>query len=236
MSFVQKNQVDSGSTTSATLAYSGAVTAGNLLLAIIRYSSTANNLTSVSDNVNVGNWTVLTTQVESTGGETLYIAYKANTLGGTPTVTAAFSAAATVRWIIAEYGNIVSSNVVDSSLSQDNTTVTTSPSTPQITTATQNVTLVTALCSTNNTTGLTVTDNLFTSRAQVVGFSSNIVVTLSDSDVTATGSYSETYTLNVADATATAIVAFKSPGGGGGSTSQQAAGQSIIRLQAPPWR
>lgn len=79
-----RTTANSGSPTIA-LAYSVAVTAGNLLVAFLS-GSNAESITSVSDSVNSGNWTLAVNQNQASQNAWIY--YKTNTGAGTPNVTA----------------------------------------------------------------------------------------------------------------------------------------------------
>jgi len=93
---------------SQSLAFSGAVVPGSLLIAVVRngnYAPPDTNI-SVSDSVN-GAWTTVMNQPVG-ANDILAIAYKANTAAGTPTVSWSATTPGFSRFIIEEYGPMAS--------------------------------------------------------------------------------------------------------------------------------
>jgi hypothetical protein len=214
MSFVQGKTADAGSVSSTTLKFTNPVAAGNCLVTIVRYGSSTDNFTSIADDTNAGNWAApVVNQNDSLGGDRLYVAVRPNTLSGTPTVTVTFSASSTVRWMIAEYSLIVSASAVDVSPSTDQGAAALM-ATQAATTTIANDILLGVIQTGNSGANLTVTDDAaFTNRLSVItSGGNNNVLDLSDRAVTTATTYSATWTLSLADFTATAIVALKTTG------------------------
>lgn len=206
--FVQGKCLDAGSVSSSTLTFNSAVTAGNLLYAVVRYGSATDNYTSVADNVNAGNWTKQLTQVETTDGHTLYMVIKPNTGSGTPTVTVTFSVAATVRYCIAEYSGLATSTPVDAQGSVDKTVGCTSCAGPSVTTTNANDTLITGLATSNITNETASSSAGWTDEIKCCG--ANVNIAISDQTVSVTGAYQDTYSIGpVGDTIAIGTIALK---------------------------
>lgn len=206
--FIQGNSADAGTVSSTTLAYNGAVTAGSTLVVVARYGGAADNLTSISDSVN-GAWSQFPVrQVDSNIG-VLYMAFFVNTTTGTPTVTINFSAAASLRWSVLEYGPCATTNVLDVSNAVNIDVGTGSPATAQITTTNANDILVSGLA-TNVGSGTVSEGAGFTQRFSVA--TSKLVV--SDQTVAATGTYNDAYTDTLVTETyISGIISLKVAGG-----------------------
>lgn len=109
---------DAGSTTSTTLAYGGAVAAGDLLLAGV-YVGAQSRTVTVTDSVNGSvNWNQDVTQQQTSDGHQIYIFSFPNSAAGTPTVSFSFSStAATLRVVIASCSGLATSSPLDQTAS-----------------------------------------------------------------------------------------------------------------------
>lgn len=104
-------------------AYSGAVTSGNILIAIVRGSGHSGSV-SVSDSVN-GAWSQagLTLGSSDQSAESFVgIYYKANTASGTPTVTATITTLTDPNIEIMEFSGIVATSPLDGYQGQNSQT------------------------------------------------------------------------------------------------------------------
>lgn len=127
-----------------------AVTAGSTLVAIILYNSLTDSYTSVSDNVNAGNYTKQITQSAGSPtavSNTLYVAEKINSGSGNVTITFNFSVAKVVFWIVAEIGPCATSTPLDVTAVKAQTTSGTNPTGPSITTGFANEVILNILLS-----------------------------------------------------------------------------------------
>ncbi len=102
--------------TSSTVSYNSNVTAGNLLIAAVRFGNKTATGT-VTDN-NGNNWTLIDRQADNGGGngDTLELWYATNakiTPNVRPTLTINSSVSATIRAVIEEYSNVATTNPLD---------------------------------------------------------------------------------------------------------------------------
>lgn len=111
---VQAVAADNGPTNTATTALTlAATTAGNTLIACVWvFSSTLT--TTVTDNVNAGNWSQAFRVGLGVGGEQLGVYYKDNSLGGVTTVTTHTPANPSIAFVF-EYSGLLSSGSFDQS-------------------------------------------------------------------------------------------------------------------------
>jgi hypothetical protein len=213
MSFVaaSANSADAGSVSSTTLAYLAAVTANHTLWTGVRYGGTTDNYSSVSDNVNAGNWTKHDVQNETTGGGCwAYYAQKPQTGAGTPTVTIIFTSAATVRWAIAEdTANLASPVDVSATADQGTSAGTVAGASVATANATDSMIAIFAL---QNGTGISGDSAGWTNRFAVPSAGAAKLY-ISTMDVTSTNTYSDTLTATATEAASSIIVALKQPGG-----------------------
>lgn len=89
-------------TTSTTLAFTGPVAVGDLILAKVRFGDVGETIT-VSDNVNPGNYTQDAVATLATDSDTVLVFSKIATVAGTPTLALALSAAASIQWAIEDW-------------------------------------------------------------------------------------------------------------------------------------
>lgn len=97
------------SVTTTTVAFPAAVSAGDLLVAVVR-TGTAAAVSSISDSVN-GAWTVLAAVANGAGED--FVAYFVNSGAGTPTVTVNFGAASSPQISIAAFSNVLTASPLD---------------------------------------------------------------------------------------------------------------------------
>lgn len=200
------------STGSLTLA---GVTAGSVLGAAILYNSTTDNYTSVSDNVNAGNYTK---QIAQTAGNptptanTLYVAWMKNAGAGSTTITFSFSVAQIVWWGVFEVGPCDTSAPLDGSNKQSETVVGLNDKGAALTTTNAIDVVVAILLS--NAGNFVAPEAGFTNRLNIGNPSGNLIV--DTKAVIATGTYGGTaYNTGAGnDDDASAILAFKNPQAG----------------------
>src|SRR6516162_4596010 len=93
VAFVQSRSASPGSSTSTSLAYNSAVTAGDTLVVFVRAGAAISGV-SVSDSVN-GAWTSAINT--DTVGDSHIVGYFQNTASGTPTVTVSWTTSGSIR-------------------------------------------------------------------------------------------------------------------------------------------
>lgn len=201
----QSRGADSGTGANPTLAYSGAVTAGNFLVGCCRIGGNDAATPTLSDSVN-GAWNTILRRGFATD-HTLGLFWFPNTGAGTPTVTLNEAGGGTKRWVIAEYdaaGNVI---VLDQSASDTN--ISTTPSSgDMITTAASEMLLgvMTAVLSPTITAG-----SSFTIRQTVAS-----KISLEDRAVGSTGTYVADFGISGVEGWVAAGATFKVSAGGGG--------------------
>jgi hypothetical protein len=212
--FSQGTKSSPGSGTSASLAYTGAVTAGDTLVCALRIGSAAVTGVTVSDTIN-GSWTV-STQVETTGGDFLVVAYFQNATSGTPTVNASWTTSASIRFIIAEYTGVATASVDQIALNQTSG-VTNTPTTSTVTTTSSSEVLIGIV---GLSLGVAMNSGV-TGSNPTSGWTNRFTVDtgkllLDDVQVAATGNYQEAWNLVAGgqDSAAMCILTLKAPTGG----------------------
>ncbi len=219
--------------TSLAVAMPGSVTAGSTLVLIARLGNDGVTISGASDNIN-GNYTQQISRDQTIDGDRLLVYYFPNAASGTPTYTLTISASASINLGFIEAGLVATSSPVDQSNSADYTVAGTSFSSSSITTLNANDYMIAAISSdgTGNA-GADFTDSAgWTNRfainpAGVPGGPSRLYI--SDRIVSATGTYSDTFTSPVSITSATAIIALKQ------LDAITTAGNPIFRVNTSAW-
>jgi hypothetical protein len=199
MAHVQSTSENSYSaTTTHTLAFTSNVTAGSFLLAAIREN---NNVSAVADDVN-GAWTELIDLDNTVVG--LNVWYRENAAAGATTVTVTTSAGQTIRYAIAEYGDVPTSAVVEDYDSAAFTTTTT-PATANVTTTDTDRTIVSVIATNLSATTIAPAGGE-TEREEV-----NERFQFQDEAAATAGDYSASWTLGATQPGVYAILALKPP-------------------------
>lgn len=201
--------VQSRGTAGKSLAYSGAVTAGSLLVCGI---CSAGNITQVSDSVN-GNWTKAVDE-DGLGGTEAYteIWYFANTGAGTPTVSFTGGFDGFESMAIAEYSGVATASPLDQTQHAFDASGTTHPDTGNTATTTQADELLIGVFGNPGSRTITPGDS-FTERYDET--SNSRAVWLGDKIVSATGAYKASGTSSsTGERWAATIATFKAAGGG----------------------
>jgi hypothetical protein len=200
VAFVQGRAVDSGSGTTATLAYSANVSGGSLLTVAVRQGSgAANNLCTVTDS-NGDTFTEAGFQ-GSGDGHTNRIFWAKNAVAGPCTVTVTLNSAATLRWAIHEFSGLSTTAPFDQ-FSRANGTGTAVDVSPSITTATATE-LLFGFSTVENTAAFTPG----TGYTQAETVSSKLATQYRI--VTSTGTYSSPQTLGTSGPWTETMVTFK---------------------------
>src|SRR5215469_13774913 len=137
ITLVQQASVQGTGVGSLSLSFPGSNTAGNLIVAVVRASTTSQTVT-VTDQL--GNRYVdAVAQAQATDGHQLHIFYSANISAGANTVTAKFSATNNHPWLaVFEYSGLSTAFPLDRTAgAQGNSTAVSSGATPQTRSATQ---------------------------------------------------------------------------------------------------
>lgn len=214
MSYVQSKSKDSGSVTSDTLAFTSNTTAGNTIVAGVRIGANGRTLTLSDSTSNTYNQTAAQNDAV---GDDLIGGYAQNIAGGACTVTSAISgAAASMRWVIGEYGGLATASFDKTAGAVGSSTT---PSSGNTATTTQaNETLVGLIDAGDSQTGFTAGTSYTKREELIVGGS--LKIGLEDRDVTSTGTYAADATLAGASGHWAAIIlTLKASGGGGGFTA-----------------
>ena len=109
---VQENAIQGSGVASVSVAFPASNTAGNLIIAFVRMSSTAQRVTVTDSLGNV--YTDAVAQVQASDGHQVHIFYAKKIVGGANTVKAAFSATNNRPWLaIYEYSGLSTTNPLD---------------------------------------------------------------------------------------------------------------------------
>jgi methionine-rich copper-binding protein CopC len=112
ISLVQSASVQGSSVAAVSAAFAGANTAGNLILAFVRMSTTTQTVT-VSDTAG-NSYSQAASQVQSGDGHQIHLFYAPNVKAGANTVTATFSGTNTHPWLsVYEYSGLSTANPLD---------------------------------------------------------------------------------------------------------------------------
>jgi hypothetical protein len=200
---VQSRGVDSGSGTSATLAFTSNTVAGNILIVTARIGSPTGQNPSVSDSQS--NTYTRQNYGEDTASNGLGVWTAVTSAGGANTVTLTNATSATRRWIIAEYSSNGETISVDQVAA--NTGNSTALDSGSVTTVNASELLIGA-GEINNTATFTAGTS-FTVRQEI-----SQKIALEDRVVSSTGSYSASMTLSSSGIWRSVIVTLKSAGAG----------------------
>jgi subtilisin family serine protease len=204
IALAQSNAVQGSSVGSIAAAFPGSNTAGNLILAFVRMSSSTQTVT-VTDSA--GNaYTDAVSQVQTADGSQVHLFYAKNIIGGTNTITATFSASNNHPWLaIYEYSGLSKTAPLDQkAAAQGNSVAPNTGSTPTTTAA--NELLFVGMGLPASFTG-TVTAGA--SYTQALKDSSTSPASNETAVVTATGAYTGTFTLSAAANWSAVIATFK---------------------------
>jgi methionine-rich copper-binding protein CopC len=203
----QSNAVQGSSVATLAAAFPGSNTAGNLLLAFVRMSTSTQTVT-VTDSA--GNtYTDAVSQKQTADGSQVHLFYAKNITGGANTVTAHFSASNGHPWLaIYEYSGLSKTAPLDQKASaQGNSTTPSTGATPLTTSANELLFVGAGLSCTSTVTatggsGYTLgQQDTSTSRAST-----------ETCLVSATGSYTGTFTLSAAANWSAVIATFSAAG------------------------
>lgn len=107
----QQTACNVASSASPTCTFTGAVTSGNTLVALVAIRNTQTD-TGISDDVN-GAWTCPAGANYSDGGKKAMLCYYNNTGAGTPTLTLSLGSASATYWNISEWSGVANSSPED---------------------------------------------------------------------------------------------------------------------------
>ena len=206
ISLVQSANVEGSSLSSVSQAFPNANTAGNLIIAFVRMSTTSQTV-QISDSL--GNiYTDAVSQAQSTDGHQTHIFYARNIAGGSNTVTATFSGANGHPWLATyEYSGLSATTPLDATAHAQGSS-TTAGSGPTPTTASQHELVFAGL-------------GLPASSTQTVTATSGFTLLQQDPPpnhsrgadehaiVTTTGQYAGTFTLSGATNWSAVVATFK---------------------------
>ena len=208
---VQHIGKDAGTTTTSTLAFASANTAGNFIAVAIRGGLSNAQVFSVSDsNANTYKKAAL---LGFTGSSvTSAIFYAENIKGGANTITVTMSVSGPLRFAISEYSGVATSNSLDATATGTNTS--TAPGTGNLTTTANGELLLATVATADSVTftggtGYTVRD--------VVPAPPNAKMITEDQIQSAAGTTSASATLSASSAWGAVLAAFK-PANGAGPT------------------
>ena len=199
--YVQSNQASAGSASSVNFTLSSSVAAGDTLVCAARYGAVGTTV-SISDNLN-GAWSNVQV-ITASSGEQYILGYFLSSAAGSCTITVSSTgAAASFRSVGAEYSGVGSVDQFPAWIDYPSTT---NPATPSVTTTSAVQTLVAVGGSSN---GLGMGDNNpgsnpssgWTNRQDI-----NFKIHLSDVNVSATGTYNDTFLAGNTDNYDTCIV------------------------------
>jgi hypothetical protein len=187
MAHVQSTGLVTGNVTSTALTLNG-VTAGSVLLTIIRVSTGSDVVVSTADNrSNV--WTRLCNILQPSGGIRFYVYKAENVAAGNTTITVTFTGINTARWIVAEYSNVPSASAIDAQLAATFSS-TTAPSAPGVAATVAGDTIVAAISSDVGVTSITPGSS-YTARQTV-----DVRLQLQDKSAGPAGNYPSSWVLS----------------------------------------
>jgi len=208
---VQHIGKDAGTTTTSTLAFASANTAGNFIAVAIRGGLSNAQVFSVSDSN--GNTYKKAAVIGFSGSAvTSAIYYAENIKGGANTITATMSVSGPLRFAISEYSGVATSNSLDATATGTNTS--TAPATGNLTTTANGELLLATVATADSVTftggtGYTVRD--------VVPAPPNAKMITEDQIQSAAGTTSASATLSPSSAWGAVLASFK-PANGAGPT------------------
>jgi hypothetical protein len=211
IALVQHKGIDAGTTTTATLAFASANTAGNFIAVVIRGGNSNAQVFTVRDS-NSNTYKQAKQLASSGSAVTSAIYYAENVRGGANTVTVTMTVSGPLRFAILEYSGVATSNSLDAAIAA--TTTSTSPNSGNLTTTANGDLLLGDVATADSDTYTGGTG--FTIRDLVPAAPSTKLVT-EDQVQSAAGTTSAFATLSVSSNWAAILAAFKPATGGGGA-------------------
>ena len=186
------------------LTYTSAAAVGDLLVACIRSGSSSDDLTSVADSVNAGNWTRLAHVPAPGTNASVYMYVHIASSAGTPIVTPVFSGTPTCRMSIHCYGGNWDGTAVDQGAGNAGTSTT--PDSGNITTSVADTLIVGVIgCALDLGASTFTNGSTLTQQHQITG----AAFTSLDRIATSTETLNADGTFDVSDRWAALIVSFK---------------------------
>jgi hypothetical protein len=201
---VQSTNAMGSAVTLVQSAFPSANTGGNLILALVRMSSTSQTVTVTDSAGNV--YSDAVAQIQTSDGHQLHLFYAKNIAGGSNTVTATFSATNNHPWLaIYEYRGLSATSPLDrTSAAQGTSTVVSSGSTPV--TSSANELVFAGLGLPSGYSGTVTVGSGFVLGEQSTSTSPGATETAL---VTATGSYAGTFALSSSTNWSALVATFK---------------------------
>lgn len=216
IALVQHIGKDAGTTTTTTLAFNSANTAGNFIAVTIRGGLSNSQVFTVKDSNS--NTYKQAKQIGSSGSAvTSAIYYAENVKGGANTITVTMTVSGPLRIDILEYSGVATSNSLDGTAAA--TTTSTSPNTGSLTT-TASGDLLLAMVSTADSTTFTAGSGY--AIRDFVPAEPNTKLVTEDQVQSTAGAASATATLNPSSNWGAILAAFKAAGGTGGGVGTPA--------------
>jgi hypothetical protein len=189
---IQSNAVEGSSVGSVLVGFLANNTAGNLIIAFVRMSSSTQTV-GVTDTA--GNtYTDAVSQIQSSDGHQIYIFYAKNIAGGANTVKATFSSTNNHPWLaIYEYSGLSTTSPLDKTAAAQGSSSTPSTGATAMTQAASELAFVGAGFNTPSFTGTVTAGTGYTLGQQDTNTSRAATET---SVVSSTGSYTGTFTLS----------------------------------------
>lgn len=211
ITLVQHTSVDDGTTQSpgTALAYGSNVTAGSLLIAVVRVGGSSSFYTPVVSDNNTNSWQSAIAVDDTVGGNWYAIWYAMNAHSGATSVTVSWSAggtAVTLRYCIAEYSGAATSSALDQTAGTIGTG--TSGASGSVTPLANNE-LIVCLEGANGT-GFTQTAGQTEREQQPTGANLQKIIMADVVQTTATA-INNTFTLGTSQNWGAAIATFKAP-------------------------
>jgi subtilisin family serine protease len=205
---LQSASVEGSAVSSISVAFPAGNTAGNLIIAFVRASTTAQTIT-LSDTA--GNtYTQAVSQGQTTDGHQAAIFYAANIKSGANTVTATFSGTNNHPFLaIYEYRGLSTTNPLDKTSAAQGTSATASSGATATTTAANELVFAGLGLPSSSTTTVTAGSS-FTLEQQDTRSGGSRAAS-EDQIVSATGSYAGTFTLSVSDNWSAVVATFLPP-------------------------
>lgn len=207
ITLLQSTSTQGTAVASVSLAFPSGNTAGNLIIAFIRMSST-NQTVSVTDSLG-NNYADAVSQAQSSDGHQVHVFYARNIAGGANTITASFSSANNHPWLaIYEYSGLSTANPLDrTAAAQGNDS---NPATAAVTTTSANQLIFAGIGFPNNYGGVATAGGGYTIGQQNTTTSR---ATNETALASATGAYAATLTLNSSASWSAVLATFAASSG-----------------------
>src|SRR6266403_1255446 len=213
IALVQRASQDAGTTTTASVAFNVANTAGNFIAVCIRAGRSGQVFTVRDSNGNAYRQGVqFNVTADAPNGDTLGIFYAENVNGGANTITVSDTILATLRFAILEYSGIATANSLDATAAGQGTSA--SPNSANAVTTWNGELLLGAILSANPATF--TAGSGFAIEASVPAPQSTKLI-VEDRIQTAAGTVAASAILGAPDSWGVVLAAFK-PGNAGGSS------------------